>query len=104
MAQTIRAVKGVSYLHTCGFIADRIDIFVETVVDGIEFMDPMLDSNGNVQKPQPAEDADWKREDMVEFYEICGVLIENLSYGQKRNDLSETVDQYLCLHVDSSGQ
>jgi hypothetical protein len=40
LAQAIRSVKGVSYLHTCGFIADRVDIFVETEVDGIECMDP----------------------------------------------------------------
>jgi len=40
LAQAIRSVKGISYLHTCGFIADRIDIFVETEVDGIECMDP----------------------------------------------------------------
>jgi len=40
LAQAIRSVKGKSYLHTCGFIADRIDVFVETEVDGIECMDP----------------------------------------------------------------
>jgi len=40
LARAIRSVKGKSYLHTCGFIADRIDIFIETEVDGIECMDP----------------------------------------------------------------
>jgi hypothetical protein len=40
LARAIRSVKGKSYLHTCGFIADRIEIFRETDVDGIECMDP----------------------------------------------------------------
>jgi len=40
LAREIRRSGGFSYLHTCGFIADRIDIFVETEVDGIECMDP----------------------------------------------------------------
>jgi hypothetical protein len=40
LAQAIRAVNGKSYLHTCGYINDRIDVFVDTEVDGIECMDP----------------------------------------------------------------
>ena len=40
LAQAITSVDGKSYLHTCGFIADRIDTFVDTQVDGIECMDP----------------------------------------------------------------
>ena len=40
LVEAITASKGKSYLHTCGFIADRIDVFVDTKVDGIECMDP----------------------------------------------------------------
>ncbi len=40
MATAISSVNGYSYLHTCGFISDRIEIFLETKVDGIEGMDP----------------------------------------------------------------
>jgi uroporphyrinogen decarboxylase len=40
LAQAIRSVGGFSYLHTCGFISDRLEVFVETGVDGIECMDP----------------------------------------------------------------
>ena len=40
IARAIRDAGGFSYLHTCGFIKDRIDIFLETGVDGIECMDP----------------------------------------------------------------
>jgi uroporphyrinogen-III decarboxylase len=39
-AEAIRAAGGFSYLHTCGFISDRLEVFVETGVDGIECMDP----------------------------------------------------------------
>jgi hypothetical protein len=40
LAEAIRSVNGISYLHTCGFIGDRIDLFRQTGVDGIECMDP----------------------------------------------------------------
>ena len=40
LAQAIGSVGGFSYLHTCGFISDRLELFVETGVDGIECMDP----------------------------------------------------------------
>lgn len=39
-AAAVRAAGGFSYLHTCGFISDRLEQFVETGVDGIECMDP----------------------------------------------------------------
>jgi uroporphyrinogen decarboxylase len=40
LANAIRDAGGFSYLHTCGFISDRLELMAETGVDGIECMDP----------------------------------------------------------------
>ncbi len=40
LAEAIQDVGGSAYLHTCGHIADRLELFTETGVDGIECMDP----------------------------------------------------------------
>ena len=40
LAQACRAQGGFSYLHTCGFIGDRLEMMAESGVDGIECMDP----------------------------------------------------------------
>jgi uroporphyrinogen-III decarboxylase len=39
-AEAIGSAGGFSYLHTCGFISDRLEVFLETGVDGLECMDP----------------------------------------------------------------
>jgi len=40
LAHAIRDVGGIAYLHTCGHIADRLEVFADTGVNGIECMDP----------------------------------------------------------------
>jgi hypothetical protein len=40
LAKAIRSAGGFSYLHTCGFISDRLEILTQSGVDGIECMDP----------------------------------------------------------------
>jgi len=40
LAQAIKPTSGVSYLHTCGFISDRLETMAKTDIDGMECMDP----------------------------------------------------------------
>ncbi|MBC8401872.1 MAG: hypothetical protein H8E14_10330 [Candidatus Marinimicrobia bacterium] len=40
LAHAIRDAGGIAYLHTCGYIADRLEVFADTGVNGIECMDP----------------------------------------------------------------
>jgi len=40
LAAAIRAAGGMSYLHVCGFVGDRLELMVDTGVDGIECLDP----------------------------------------------------------------
>ncbi|NOZ62389.1 MAG: hypothetical protein GXO74_11995 [Calditrichaeota bacterium] len=39
IALAVKEAGGFSYLHTCGSISDRLEVFAETGVDGIECMD-----------------------------------------------------------------
>jgi uroporphyrinogen-III decarboxylase len=40
VAEAVRLAGGFSYVHTCGFISDRLEILAEGGADGIECMDP----------------------------------------------------------------
>lgn len=40
MAEALKPLSGFSYLHTCGFIGDRLELMAETGIDGLECMDP----------------------------------------------------------------
>jgi hypothetical protein len=40
MAEALKPLNGFSYLHTCGFISDRLELMAETGIDGLECMDP----------------------------------------------------------------
>jgi hypothetical protein len=40
LAEAIKPLNGFSYLHTCGFISDRLELMGESGIDGLECMDP----------------------------------------------------------------
>ena len=40
LAQAVRAAGGFIYTHTCGAIGDRLDLIIESGVNGIETLDP----------------------------------------------------------------
>lgn len=40
LAEAIKSLGAFTYLHTCGFLSDRLEILAESRVDGIECMDP----------------------------------------------------------------
>ena len=63
--------------------------------EGMEITDPMVDSDGNIQKPEPVEGATASKEEWIEAYEVCGEIIENITFEKKEIDRSEQVDQYV---------
>jgi hypothetical protein len=64
---------------------------------GIDVLDPVVDSEGNVQKPEFAEGVDVKREDFGAAYEACAEHLEGFTFERKRVDVSEQVDQFVAL-------
>ena len=64
---------------------------------GVDVVDPVIDSEGNVQKPEFAEGVDVKREDFGAAYEACAEHLEGFTFEKKRFDVSELVDQYVAL-------
>jgi hypothetical protein len=65
--------------------------------EGMEIIDPMVDSDGNIQMPQLVEGATASKEEWVAVYEVCGEIIENITFERKEVDRSEQVDQYVEL-------
>ena len=78
----------------------RMMAFTQCLRDqGIEVYDPVVDSEGNVGKPEPAEGVDLKlkREDFGAAYEACSEHLEGFTFEKKRVDVSALVDQYVAL-------
>jgi hypothetical protein len=72
--------------------------FVQCMRDeGIEFKDPVVDSDGNVQAPELVEGFTVTRAELAEPYAACFHHIEGFTFGRERADLSERVDQFVAL-------
>lgn len=72
--------------------------FVQCMRDeGIEFKDPVVDSEGNVQRPELVEGFTITREELAAPYEACSHHLEGLTFGRGREDVSEQVDTFVAL-------
>jgi hypothetical protein len=65
--------------------------------EGLEIIDPVVDSDGNVQKPELVEGSNVSKEEWIVAFEVCGEIIENITFEKEEDDRSEQVDQYLAL-------
>ena len=76
----------------------KVMAFVQCMRDqGFEFKDPVVDSEGNVQKPELAEGFNYDKAALREAWEECGELLEGVTFGYEKRDLSEEVERYLAL-------
>lgn len=64
---------------------------------GIELLDPVVDSEGNVGKPEFAEGIEYDKEAWAAADEVCGHHLEGFTWEKKRVDVSEMVDRYVAL-------
>jgi len=72
--------------------------FTECLRDqGIDVLDPVVDADGNVDKPELAEGVEWDKETMGAAWEACEHHLEGFTFEEKRVDMSEQVDQYVAL-------
>jgi len=62
---------------------------------GIEVRDPGVDSEGNVEKPEFIEGYD--KEPLGAAWEACAEHLEGFTFGKKRTDVSEQIDQFVTL-------
>jgi hypothetical protein len=71
--------------------------FTECLRDqGIDVLDPVVDADGNVGKPELAEGA-VKGEDFGAAWEACAEHLEGFTFGKKQVDVSEQIDQFVAL-------
>jgi hypothetical protein len=65
--------------------------------EGLEIMDPMVDPDGNVEKPEIAEGFEASKKEFEAAFEVCEEIIEGITFGKEKEDLSDQVDFYLDL-------
>jgi len=63
--------------------------------EGMQITDPTVDSDGNIQKPELVEGATFNNEEWIAAYEVCGEIIENITFEKKEVDRSAQLEQYL---------
>ncbi len=72
--------------------------FTECMRDqGIDMMDPVVDADGNVDKPELVAGVEWDKATMGSALEACAEQLEGFTFEEKRVDMSEMVDQYVDL-------
>ena len=64
---------------------------------GIEYMDPVVNSDGNVQRPALVEGVTVTRAELAKPYAACYHHIEGLTFGRERTDVTEQVDKFLPI-------
>jgi hypothetical protein len=76
----------------------KVMAFVQCMRDeGIEYKDPLVDSDGNVQRPELVEGVTVTRKELAAPYGACSHHLEGLSFGRERGDVTERVDQMVEL-------
>lgn len=60
---------------------------------GVELKDPKVDSNGNIQPPEPVDPSKISPEQLRKAFPNCQEHLEGLTFGGERPDISELVDQ-----------
>lgn len=76
----------------------RMMAFTQCLRDqGIDVLDPVVDADGNVEKPELAQGVDPKGEVVWTAYEACAEHLEGFTFGKERVDVSEQVDQFVAL-------
>ena len=72
--------------------------------EGWELIDPVVDSDGFIEKPEFAEGFEPKKEEWEAAFEVCGEIIENITFEKEEVDRSEQVDLYVevasCLREE----
>jgi hypothetical protein len=65
--------------------------------EGFELKDPVVDSEGNVQKPEPVEGTSMDMKELSAAWQVCEEHLEGVTFGKESVDVSEQVDQLVEL-------
>jgi len=65
--------------------------------EGLEVMDPVVNSEGYVGKPEFAVGFEVSKEELGAAMEICGEILDGFTFEGKSEDTSDQIDQYLEL-------
>ena len=77
---------------------EKMMAFVQCMRDqGIQYKDPVVDSDGNVQRPGFVEGFTSTREQLAAPYAACSHHLEGLTFGRTRVDVTEQVDKSVAI-------
>jgi len=77
---------------------EKVMAFVQCMRDhGIQYKDPVVDSDGNVQRPEFVEGFTTTRAELAKPYAACSHHLEGLTLGRTRADVSKQVDELVAL-------
>jgi len=72
--------------------------------EGVEVMDPVVNSEGFVEKPEFVEGFEVYKEELGAAMEVCEAILEGFTFEGKNIDRSDQIDEYLelvaCLHEE----
>jgi hypothetical protein len=60
--------------------------------EGLVVADPKVDADGNIQFPEIINEGNSPKE---EWWEVCGPIIENITFEEKEVDRSAQLDEYI---------
>jgi hypothetical protein len=99
-AEDAQAVDATATADAADGISDneaRMMAFTQCLRDqGIEMYDPVVDADGNVQKPEFAEGVELAKSDWAAF-EACDEHLAGFSFEKERVDVSAQVDQWVAI-------
>jgi hypothetical protein len=76
----------------------KVMAFVECMREqGVELLDPEVDADGNVQVPAVAEGFQTSKAEWIAADEVCGELLEGVTFAQKEAYKTEELDWYVEL-------
>ena len=62
---------------------------------GLKVADPVVDSHGNIGKPEPLQGEEFDKEAFGAAWEACDEHLEGFTWEKKSVDVSEQVDQFV---------
>lgn len=97
----VASLEGADGTADANATEDAADTILDDGAAVMAFMQCMRDQGieyeGNVQRPELVEGFTLTREEYWAAYEVCGELLEGMTLGRERPDVSEVVDRFVAL-------
>jgi hypothetical protein len=102
---SLRSIEDVQAVEPTASTADtvleneaKMMAFTQCLRDqGLEVLDPVVDADGNVGKPELAEGIKWDKKRIDAAWKVCDEHLEGFTFEKESVDVSERVDQWVAV-------